>query len=74
MIEIYSKTNCPACIEAKRILELHGLDFVEYNISESEELKEELFERLPNARSIPQIFVDGVHIGGKQQLEESFKI
>lgn len=74
MIEVYSKTNCPACVEAKHVLTQQGLDFIEYNIEKDIVKRAELFERIPDVRSVPQIFVDGVHIGGKQQLLESFKI
>ncbi len=69
-IEIYGQTNCAGCRDAKNLLHSKKLGFTEYNIETNAERKAELFERVPSARTVPQIFIDGVHIGGFQELKQ----
>lgn len=72
--EVWSQTNCPACTEAKRLLELHKISYGEKMLGVNGYTKKDLIEKVPNARSVPQIFLDGKHIGGlpelKRELEE----
>lgn len=70
LIEIYGQTNCAACKDAKNYLHSKHIGYVEYNIQTTPERKIELFERLPSARSVPQIFINGEHIGGFAELKE----
>ena len=60
---LWSKYHCPYCDKAKSLLELKGIDFEERKIGDGW-TKEELLEVVPTARSVPQIFLDDVHIGG----------
>ena len=62
-IEIYTKHNCPNCREAKRILLANNFDYIEYDVGQPEHLVE-LMLRHPEARQMPQIFVDGQRVGG----------
>lgn len=62
-IEIFSKANCPNCREAKRILLANNFDYTEYDVNQPEHLVE-LMLRHPEARQMPQIFVDGQRVGG----------
>ena len=62
-IEIFSKANCPNCREAKRILLANNFDYTEYDVGQPEHLVE-LMLRHPEARQMPQIFVDGQRVGG----------
>ena len=66
-IEIFTGPDCGYCRQAKALLDRLGLDYVEYDIA-AEAHREALFRRLPRARAIPQIFVDGVHIGSYEEL------
>jgi len=66
-IEIFTGPGCSHCESAKRMLKEKGLDFTERNVSEPG-VMDELRERLPRARAIPQVFVDGAHIGNDQDL------
>ena len=66
-IEIFTAPNCGYCDSAKVLLKERGLSFVERNIAEAATLAE-FRERLPRVRSIPQLFVDGEHIGGYEDL------
>ena len=62
-IEIFSKANCPNCKQAKRLLTANNLEYIEYDVSQPEHLVE-LMLRHPEARQMPQIFVDGQRVGG----------
>lgn len=66
-IEIFTGPNCSYCRSAKDLLVQEGLHFVERDISEPEVLQE-FRERLPRQKSIPQVFIDGEHIGGYEDL------
>lgn len=67
---VWSQTNCPACTEAKRLLAQHGVEVLEKMLgNDTGYTKKDLFEILPQARSVPQIFLDGVHIGGLPELK-----
>jgi glutaredoxin len=67
--EVWSQTNCPACTEAKRLLEQQGTRIVEKMLGINGYTKKELIELVPHARSVPQIFLDGEYIGGLQELK-----
>lgn len=67
--EVWSQTNCPACTEAKRLLERHGVKIVEKMLGVNGYTKKDLVEKVPDARSVPQIFVDGEYIGGLNELK-----
>lgn len=71
---IWSKYHCPYCDQAKALLSSKGIQFEEKKIGDGY-TKEELLEAVPNARTVPQIFLDGELVGGftelKQKLTES---
>ena len=71
---VWSKYHCPYCDQAKALLTSKGIQFEEKKIGDGY-TKEELLEAVPNARSVPQIFLDGELVGGftelKQKLTES---
>ena len=68
-ITIYTKWGCPFCVRAKRLLESKGVDFEEYDITLGGERKREMLARRPEARTVPQIFIDGLAIGGSDELD-----
>lgn len=70
---IWSKTPCPYCDQAKNLLKLKGIEYEERNISEGTWTKEQLLEAVPNARTVPQIFLDGELIGGYTELKSHFE-
>jgi len=67
--QVWSQTNCPACIEAKRLLDMHGVQIEERMLGINRYTKKDLIELVPDARSVPQIFLDGVYVGGLQELK-----
>jgi glutaredoxin 3 len=64
---VYSKYNCPYCDQAKALLIQKGIPFEERKIGDGYS-KEDLLEAVPNARTVPQIFLDGELIGGFTEL------
>jgi glutaredoxin 3 len=68
--EVWSQTNCPACIEAKRLLDVLGVSIDERMLGINGYTKKDLIEKVPNARSVPQIFLDGKYIGGLLELKQ----
>ena len=67
-VEIYTKLYCGYCHRAKRLLDQKGAQFVEYDITLGGPKKAEMLERKPDAMTVPQIFIDGVAIGGSDDL------
>jgi glutaredoxin 3 len=65
---VWSKYNCTFCDQAKALLTARGIQFEERKIGDGYS-KEELLEAVPNARSVPQIFINENHIGGYVELE-----
>ena len=61
-VEIYSKSNCPFCDKAKHWFDSHGYEYTEYKMDNEEE-RLAFYQRVPNARSVPQIFIDDKLIG-----------
>lgn len=65
---VYSKDVCPYCVQAKRLLELREIPYEERLLGR-DYTKEELLEIAPNARTVPQIFIDEKRIGGFTELK-----
>ena len=63
-IEIYTWQSCPFCIRAKALLKSKGVEFTEHSIDGDEVARDKMADRSNGKRSVPQIFVDDVHIGG----------
>ena len=63
IVEIYSKPQCPYCIQAKALAESKGYELT-YKMLDEDFTREQLFETFPTARTFPQIIVDGKKIGG----------
>jgi len=71
-IEVFSGPNCQNCEAAKQLLTDNGLTFVDRSIADPDQLAE-LQHRLPRAMSIPQVFVDGEHIGNDDDLRIRYR-
>lgn len=70
-IEIWSKENCSYCDQAKRWFARKGFEFVEYKIGHNGITREMLLERVPSARTVPQIFINEQLIGGWDDLKKT---
>ena len=69
---VWSKNACPFCDQAKNLLKLKGIEFEERNIS-TDWTREQLLEAVPDARTVPQIFLDEQLIGGFTELRKHLK-
>lgn len=69
---VWSKNLCPYCDQAKSLLKMKGIDFEERNINNGW-TKEQLLEAVPNAKTVPQIFINDNCIGGFQELKKFFE-
>jgi len=66
-IEIYTKSYCPYCKRAKELLRIKGVDFVEYDVTADPALESEMRQR-SGRDTVPEIFADGVLLGGCDDL------
>ena len=69
-VEIYTKFGCPYCARAKRLLEEKGVAYEEYEINSVPGKRDEMLSRAPGRTTVPQIFIDGRHVGGSDDLAE----
>ncbi len=67
-IEVFTGPGCAFCESAKALLRERGLAFRERDVGDPAVLAE-FRERLPRVRAIPQIFIDGEHVGGLEDLQ-----
>jgi glutaredoxin 3 len=67
-VEIYTKMGCPYCTRAKGLLGQKGAAFEEYDITMGGPKRAEMLERSNGAYTVPQVFIDGVHVGGSDDL------
>lgn len=68
--EVWSQTNCPACSEAKNLLDRYGIRYSDKVIGVNGYTKKDLISKVPNARSVPQIFLNGEYVGGLTELKK----
>ncbi len=69
-VEIYVKTFCGFCFRAKRLLDSKGIAYKEHEVIYGGPEKQEMIERSGGRSTVPQIFIDGRHIGGWDELFE----
>jgi glutaredoxin 3 len=67
-IEVYTKAMCPYCTRAKRLLSDKGAAFEEFDITMGGPKRAEMLQRANGRSTVPQIFIDGAHIGGSDDL------
>ena len=79
---VYSKENCPYCVRAKALLKKLDIPYAEFiigvagtkTLEENQQwtTREELLEKAPNARTVPQIWLGDDHVGGYTELAARF--
>jgi glutaredoxin 3 len=67
-IEIYTTRYCPYCIAAKRLLSQKGVKFTEIDVSADQEERSRMAARANGRVTVPQIFIDSIHVGGCDEL------
>lgn len=63
-VEIYTWETCPFCRRALSLLDSKAVDYTEYMIQGDEDARAKMAQRTGGPKSLPQIFIDDVHIGG----------
>jgi glutaredoxin len=66
---VWSKNHCPYCDQAKALLKMKGIEYEERNINDGWD-REDLLAAVPNARTVPQIFLEGELVGGFTELKK----
>jgi glutaredoxin 3 len=67
-VEVYSTLFCPYCARAKSLLEHKGVAFTNIDVMEDSARRDEMMKRAGGRTSVPQIFINGEHIGGCDDL------
>jgi glutaredoxin 3 len=67
-VEIYTTQFCPYCFRAKRLLQERGVEFTEIDVMMDSARRKEMIERAGGRRTVPQIFINGKHVGGSDEL------
>lgn len=67
-VEMFTTAVCPYCVAAKNLLKQKGFDYTEIRIDTDPLRRDEMLSRTGGRRSVPQIFVNGVHVGGFEDL------
>ena len=69
-VEIYTKFTCPYCARAKALLDEKGVTYEEYEISMGGPQRQEMIQRANGRTTGPQIFINGEHVGGSDDLAD----
>lgn len=72
IILIYTKSHCPNCVTAKQLLKSKGLEYTELDVG-IPEWRDSLARHAPDARQMPQVFIDGQRVGGLAGLQAALK-
>ncbi len=67
-IEVYTTAICPYCYRAKTLLTQKGAAFEEIDVGMDPDKRQEMTTRADGRRTVPQIFINGQHIGGSDDL------
>jgi glutaredoxin 3 len=68
-VEIYTGPLCVFCDRAKALLNKKRVSFREINLASDPNKMDEMIKKTNGMRTVPQIFVDGQHIGGNDKLQ-----
>jgi glutaredoxin 3 len=69
-VEIYTTQTCPYCHAAKRLLQRKGVTYKEIDVSRDPGLRETMTRRAGGRRTVPQIFIGDIHVGGSDDLHD----
>lgn len=67
-IEIYTKAFCGYCARAKALLDSKGAVYEEFDLTMGGPKRAEMIQRANGRSTVPQIFIDGAHVGGSDDL------
>jgi glutaredoxin 3 len=67
-VTIYTTMMCPYCVRAKALLSKKGVAFKEIDVSMDPDLRAEMTQLSGGGYTVPQIFINGKHVGGSDEL------
>jgi glutaredoxin 3 len=67
-IDIYTRQFCGYCTAAKKLLETKGVAYTEHDATHAPEIRQQMIQRANGRSTFPQIFIDGAHVGGCDDL------
>lgn len=67
-VEIYTTQTCPFCYRAKQLLQHKGVSFKEIDVNSQAGLRDAMTKRANGGYTVPQIFIDDIHVGGCDDL------
>jgi glutaredoxin 3 len=67
-VEMYSTMFCPYCARARNLLQRKGVSFTDIDVDAEPQRREEMVKRAGGGYTVPQIFINGEHIGGSDDL------
>lgn len=67
-VEIYSTMWCGYCARARALLQRKGVAFEDIDVDADSDKRDEMIQRAGGRRTVPQIFIDGRHVGGSDEL------
>ena len=65
---VYTTEMCPYCVQAKRLLGERSIPYDEIDVGNDVAVRDEMIQRAGGKRTVPQIFIDGAHVGGYTEL------
>lgn len=68
-VEIFTKWGCPYCVRAKALLDSKGVAYTEHDVTLGGPAKATMLEHVPDARTVPQVLVDGRALGGNDEIQ-----
>jgi glutaredoxin 3 len=67
-VEMYTTMWCGYCARARSLLQRKGVDFEEIDVEADTSKRTEMVQRASDRTTVPQIFIDGVHVGGSDDI------
>jgi glutaredoxin 3 len=67
-VEIYTTPICPYCVRAKALFNKKGVSYKEIDVAADPALRDAMIKRAGGKRTVPQIFINGQHVGGSDDL------
>jgi glutaredoxin 3 len=67
-VELYTTMYCPYCSRARALLQRKGVAYLDIDIAEEPARRDEMIRRAQGRSTVPQIFINGEHIGGYDDL------
>ena len=72
-VQIYTTSYCPYCRMAKQFFDEQAVKYYEIDVTDNQELRAELTQKANGMKTVPQIFINGKHVGGYSDMMELYK-